>query len=85
MANSRLPQDDPVEQERKTLPRGSGDWPGFDHVYEQLQRACFRLASSSTTRCGDDHVHLMAVLGSGHEETMKAEMAVARSRGLLNG
>ncbi len=74
-------KDSPVEEERKLLPQGNGDWPGFEKVYDRLMGACNHLAASPYTRCGDDHVKLMAVLGCGHEETMKYHVGLALTYG----
>lgn len=66
----------PVEKERKTLPRGDGNWPGYDRVWSRLQDAAHNLAANRAAWLSDDHIHTMAVLGSGHEETMKAWMHI---------
>ena len=76
-------KDSPVEQLRKTLPQGDGQWAGFDHVYTQLQKAANHLAQGAYTRCSEDHVEVMATMGSGHEETMKGLMHKARVYGWL--
>ena len=72
----------PTEQVRKNLPRGDGAWPGFDYVYGQLYAACDAMAKSSL-HLSDEHIRAMAVLGCGHEETMKAEMWRLRGRGFI--
>ena len=64
-------RDDPIETRRKELPRGDGSWEGFDACYRRLQFAAKHLALNPYTRLGQDHIDIMAVLGSGHEETMK--------------
>lgn len=68
------PTDSPVEAVFKTLTRGNGNWPGWSHVYCKLQEAAYHLAANEYTRCGEDHVYTMAVMGCGHEETMKGHM-----------
>lgn len=64
-------RDSPVETRRKELPKGNADWPGYDRCYERLQFAAKHLAKNQYTRLCQDHVDVMAVMGSGHEETMK--------------
>lgn len=49
-------KDSPVEVLRKTLPKGDGQWAGYDYVYGKLQDAAMYLAKDPYTRCGDDHV-----------------------------
>ena len=71
----------PVEKRQVELPKGNGSWPGADHVYKKLQEACHYLASHRSTRLSDDHVELMAVLGNGHEESMKYKLSVAYAYG----
>jgi len=78
----RTPQDSPVEKVRKTLPKGDGNWKGFDHVYSKIQTACHNLAKNKYCRCSNEHVYYMAVLGCGNEELMKYEMLILTSRGL---
>lgn len=75
--------DSPVEYVRKQLPRGDGKWAGFEAVYGRLQRAAYRMADEKYMRCGEEHVMLMAILGCGHEETMKAEMHRLFGRGYV--
>ena len=70
----------PVEAERKTLPKGDGNWAGFAHVYKTISEACDKMGLSLNRR-SDEHVHAMAVLGCGHEETMKYEQMRLKSRG----
>ena len=57
----------------KTLPKGNCDWPGYDKSQKEISDECLRLALCKTTYLSYHHVYLMAVLGCGHEETMKAE------------
>jgi len=78
-----IPQDSPVEVIRKQLPRGTGDWPGYDVVYRKLYDACMRMAQTQYVYLSDEHVRAMAILGCGDEETMKAEQMRLRSRGFL--
>jgi hypothetical protein len=73
--------DSPVEEERKLMPRGDGNWPGYNYVYSKLQEAAEFLARDGYTRIGYDHVRIMAAMGSGHEETMKGLMGLAMAYG----
>lgn len=75
--------DSPVDHIRKQLPRGNGDWPGFDVVYYRLQCAAYKMAEEPYMRLNDEHVSLMAIMGCGHEETMKAEMHRLSGRGYV--
>ena len=68
-----LLQDSPVEKARKELHTGDCEWAGYEHVRDNLQIAAHHLASGKYTCCSDEHVQVMAILGCGHEETMKAE------------
>jgi hypothetical protein len=43
-------RDSPVEIRRKEMPRGDGDWPGFDRYYERLQDAAKHLSRNGYTR-----------------------------------
>lgn len=65
----------PVEQRRKELPRGDGSWPGFASVYKRISDACDVMGKTMYVALSDEHVNAMAVLGSGHEEQMKYELA----------
>ena len=76
--------DSPVDHIRKQLPRGNGDWPGFDVVYYRLKCAAHKMANEPYMHLGDEHVRLMAIIGCGHEETMKAEMHRLMGRGYIN-
>ena len=64
-------RDSPVEIRRKEMPKGDGAWPGFDRCYERLQFAAKHLAKNQYTWGGQDHIDVMAAMGTGHEETMK--------------
>ena len=75
--------DSPVDHVRKTLPKGNAQWKGFDVVYTRLQNAAHKMAQQKYMRCSDEHVTLMAIMGSGHEETMKAEMHRMMERGYI--
>lgn len=77
-------QASPVDHIRKQLPRGDGEWPGFDAVYHRLQRAAHEMASEPYMHLSDEHVRLMAIMGCGHEETMKAEMHRLMGRGYIS-
>ena len=72
-------EDSPSEQLRKELPRGAGNWPGYDIVYGNLQKGAFSLAQGQYTYLSDLHIKTMAVLGTGHEETMKAQQMLLRA------
>ena len=74
----------PVDHIRKQLPRGNGDWPGFDVVYYRLKCAAHKMADEPYMYLSDEHVRLMAIMGCGHEETMKAEMHRLIGRGYIN-
>lgn len=73
----------PVEAIRKTLPRGKGDWAGYAKVYANISTACERMARGKYMRCSPEHERTMAILGSGHEETMKYEQMRLRDRGFI--
>ena len=64
-------RDSPVEARRKEMPKGCGDWFGYDRCYDRLKSAAKHLAGNQYTRLGQDHIDIMAAMGSGHEETMK--------------
>jgi hypothetical protein len=68
-------QDSPVEKIRKTFPSGNLDWPGNSHVYDKLKKAADAMGRTTSTHLSYDHLLTMAILGCGHEETMKAHMA----------
>jgi hypothetical protein len=70
----KLPQDSPVEQERKSDPCGNGNWPGFESVWDRIQIGCHKMARAKYMYLSQDHVESMADLGSGHEERMKARL-----------
>lgn len=78
-----LIRDSPVEERRKQLPRGDGNWKGYDVVYANISKACEKMGLSKHMRLSYLHVEAMAVLGSGHEETMKAMQMTLRDEGLL--
>lgn len=71
-------QDNPTEKLRKTFPRGSGDWPGSGYVWNKLQEAACYLALNKQTYLSDDHIEIMAVMGTGNEELMKDKLLLAR-------
>lgn len=78
-----IPQDSPVEARRKELPRGKGDWIGWPQVYSNISRGCEAMARTTYVYLSDEHVNAMAVLGCGHEETMKYEQMRMRDRGFI--
>lgn len=80
--NSPMP-DSPTEQVRKTLPKGDGNWPGFEHVYRNIAAACEKMARTKYIYLSEEHITSMAILGCGHEETMKYEQMRLRGRGFI--
>lgn len=76
-------KDSSVEKRRKELPRGDGSWKGYSYVYSKLQDAANYLAQNDHTYLGDDHINIMAAMGSGHEETMKGYMHLAFTYGFI--
>jgi hypothetical protein len=81
--HNSVSQDSPVESRRKELPRGTGDWPGFDKVYSNIAAGCEAMARTKYVYLSEEHVNAMAVLGCGHEETMKYEQMRMRDRGFI--
>ncbi len=81
---NRPAQDSPVEQRRKELPRGRGDWPGYSHVYANLAKGCEVIARNPYLRCSEEHINAMAILGSGDEHLMKYEQMRMRSRKFID-
>lgn len=75
------PMDSPVEQIRKAGPTGNGDWPGFDAVYSRIAAVCEKLSRSQ--HLSELHEETMAILGSGHEERMKAHLEWLRMYGWI--
>ncbi len=71
----------PTEQRMSELPHGDGNWPGADVAWARLQRVSQHLASDKNTHLSDDHIHTMAVMGCGHEETTKAWVMYCIDRG----
>ena len=80
---TKLPHDSPVETLRKQLPQGTGEWPGYGQVYRNLADAADAMGQEPYKRCGELHVQTMAVMGTGHEETMKAQQMLLRSYGWI--
>lgn len=76
-------QDSPVVTLQKQLPRGNAQWPGWEQVYWNLSLAADEMGRRRETRGNDFHVRTMAVMGTGHEETMKAHQLLLRSYGWL--
>ena len=76
-------KDSPVEMRRKELPRGDGQWAGFDHVYSLISSACEKMAIGNHTWLSELHIDCMAILGSGHEETMKYHVQWLRMYGWI--
>ncbi len=77
------PVESPVDTVRKTLPKGDGNWPGYDVVCARLQAAAHKIAQERYLYLSDEHVTLMAIMGCGHEETMKAEVHRLIGRGFI--
>ncbi len=82
--NRRTACESPVEEIRKTLPRGTGDWVGYSHVYRNIAQACELMARKKYIYLSEEHVRTMAILGCGHEETMKYEQMRLRMRGFIS-
>ena len=75
--------DSPVERRRKELPCGNATWPGYSKVYANISTACEHMGQMPYIRLSDEHVNAMAILGCGHEETMKYEQMRLRMRGFI--
>ena len=69
----------PVEKRRQELPKGDWNWPGADKVYKRLAEAAYSFTGH--THLGEDHVNIMAALGSGDEETCKYYASLAITYG----
>lgn len=69
-----IPQDSPTEKLRKQLPQGNCDWAEYDKTQARLSKACQLMAKERYVYLSDLHIKTMAVLGCGHEETMKAHV-----------
>lgn len=80
---TRITQDSTTEARRKELPRGDGDWPGYAQVYRNIAAGCEKMARTRHVYLSYEHINAMAVLGSGHEETMKYEQMRMRMRGWI--
>lgn len=72
---------DEVAGELRELPKGDCEWPGYSSVYNRLQAIAYRIATAPHCRFSDEHIHTMAVLGCGHEETMKGWLLQMIDRG----
>lgn len=82
--NRPLPQNSPVEERRQQLPQGDGKWAGYAYVYGVINIACNKMGENPKSLRSEEHVNAMAVLGCGHEETMKAEMWKLRDLGFAS-
>lgn len=80
---NRAADHSPVTIAWQSLPHGDGQWQGYGHIYSRLSLACENMAKSKTLYLSDEHVQCMAILGTGHEETMKAEHLRLIDRGIL--
>jgi len=78
-----LMKESPVTARLRELPRGNGNWRGALEVWQNLQKVAEYLAQGKYTYLAQDHVETMAVLGCGHEETMKGWLLVCRQNGWL--
>ena len=76
-------KDSPSDLLRKSLPKGDANWTGFPAVWSNLQKAAIAMGLSNTSRLSDFHIRTMAVMGTGHEETMKAHLHLIRQYGWL--
>ena len=84
MKNTKgLPQMSPVTARRQELPRGNADWAGYAAVYANIAAGCESMARTRYVYLSEEHVNAMAVLGCGHEETMKYEQMRMRQRGFI--
>ena len=77
---SRPIADSPTEQLRKQLPRGNWSGPVAELVYRRLANIADQM-SRSNNYLSDWHVETMAVMGTGHEETMKGHLGLLTSSG----
>lgn len=73
----------PIEEELSTLPRGNGDWDGWEYVYGKINEACKNFAKSPKTHLCGEHIYSMAVLGCGDEEKMKGHLYRLRLLGYV--
>lgn len=73
LANQPM-RDDPVTVAWRELPHGDGTWPGYDAVYDKISRAADKMSRARYILRSEIHVQTMAILGCGHEETMKAHV-----------
>lgn len=63
---------DSVAEDLRSLPKGDCEWPGYFVICNRLQSIALKMAmGKGHSYLSDDHLHTMAVLGCGHEETMK--------------
>jgi hypothetical protein len=77
------PQDSPTERRMKELPRGDGNWLGFNKVWSNIQQGCHAMAKVPYVYLSEEHINAMAVLGCGDETTMKYEQMRMRDRGWI--
>lgn len=73
----------PIDIALRVGPRGNGDWPGWDTVYSNIERAAEAMGRSKHAHLSQDHIETMADLGSGHEERMKARQFWLRDNGWI--
>jgi hypothetical protein len=66
----------PVEKLRKTLPRGDASWSGYAEVYIALARIADKYGADPKMHGYGLHITTMAVMGTGHEETMRKHLAL---------
>lgn len=74
----------PVEKRLAELPKGDGKWIGYDHVCGNLMKAAEKMASNRDSHLSEKHIETMAVLGTGHEETMKHHQMWLRTYGWID-
>ena len=75
-------KDTPVDARRRELPKGEGDFESFGKVWSNLQKACHEIVEGGGL-LSDIHVETMAIMGNGHEESMKAQQMLLRTYGYL--
>lgn len=74
-----------TEKRRKELPRGEWiDCRASAAVYRKLSHSATKMGMDKYMRLSDLHVETMAVMGTGHEETMKNHLHLLRMYGWLD-
>jgi hypothetical protein len=72
--------------EMRALPQGDCEWPGYSIVFNRLQAIAYNMAKKTPgiqnhNYLSAEHITTMAVLGCGHEETMKGWLLQMIDRG----